>query len=86
MRLFWSEVGPPSNIALLAIAAGLGVEFKTPEAGPEPNQDDAFAALLSQIPRKELADPFAVQSMLGQAEILPYHAPRKGFSLEEPTP
>ena len=65
---------PPAHILLQYIAQAVGVEMtggSASSAAPEPAQQ---------------ADPFAIQSLIGQAEMLPYTAPRRGFAIEEPVP
>jgi hypothetical protein len=52
MRRYWSEVAPPPNITLVAVAAGLGVDMGLGAASAPVNQDDALAELLSMIPER----------------------------------
>jgi hypothetical protein len=62
----WTEYGPPPYLALARIAASLGVGSSDATRAPDK-------------PSFEMADPFAVQSLIGQADVGSYVAPRRGL-------
>lgn len=67
---FWAEI-PPPNISLALIASAHGANFGGLGHKSSPAQSG---------PLKE-PDPFALQALLGQAEPIPYRAPKKGLLL-----
>jgi hypothetical protein len=72
---FWSEL-PPPNVSLALIARAHGAKFGHGNGA-------------SQGEEVQPADPNALQALLGQADTIPYRAPRVGLPIgpaEAPAP